>query len=124
MSVFSLCGICVTGAVAVLVLRELRREYVPYLVLAVGVTVLVSVLPRVGETVTFAHEIAAYADGEYVSVLLRALGISYLTAAAADLCRCSGDGNIASYVEAVGRVELIALSLPLLRELLSLALLK
>lgn len=124
MSVFSLCGMCLCGAVAAMILRELKRDYVPFLVLSIGVAVCFAVLPRIGETVAFAREISSHVNGEYAGALLRALGIAYLTSIAADICRAAGETSIVSYIETAGKLEIIALSLPLIGELLSLALLK
>ena len=57
-----------------------------------------------------------------VGVLLKALGISILTHVCATVCRDSGEGNIAYYVELGGKIEIMLLSLPLLSELTDTAL--
>ncbi len=53
-----------------------------------------------------------------VTVLLKALGVSLLTHICATVCRDSGEGSIAYYVELFGKTEIMLLSLPLLRGML------
>lgn len=123
MSVISICGICLLGTVGALVLREIRREYVPPLVVAVGVIVMLACLPRLSDALGIAERLASYIDGEYAGILLRALGVAYLTSTAAELCKSSGEAAIAPYIETFGKLEIVALSLPVFSELFSLVLL-
>ena len=51
-------------------------------------------------------------------VMLKALGISILTHVTATVCRDSGEGSIAYYVELGGKIEVLLLSLPLIREMI------
>ena len=55
-------------------------------------------------------------------VLLKALGISILTHVTATVCRDSGEGSIAYYVELCGKIEILLLSLPLIREMIDMTL--
>ena len=58
---------------------------------------------------------------EYLPYLLKSMGISLLSSTAADLCRDSGESAVATKLELLGKCEIIVLSIPLLKELLSLA---
>lgn len=55
----------------------------------------------------------------YVSAALKVVGISYLSGISADVCREIGEGGIAKTVSVVTRIELVVLSLPYIREILS-----
>ncbi len=120
--------ICATGVCvlfALLIVREVRKDWTPYLLLAAALLFAALTLPGVREIVSFARElessVRAVGDGEVTGIVLRALGIAWLTSAAAELCRASGESSVAGWIETAGRVELIALSLPLLKELLAAA---
>ena len=54
-------------------------------------------------------------------VLLKALGVSILAHVTATVCRDAGEGSMAYYVELGAKIEILILSLPLLGEMLSLA---
>ena len=124
MNVFSVIGVCLTGAVAVLLTKELRREIVPVLLIGLGVTVFLTCLPWLSETVGFMKELAGYTDGIYTTPVLRALGIAYLTSVAAEICKSCGEQSVGTYVETAGKLGILALSVPLFRELFETALLK
>lgn len=119
--VFSLAGVALCSLCAVLTVREVRRDFTPYLLMGTAVLLLLACLPGIGEGVRFAGTLTAAAGEGTVSVVLRALGVAWMTSAAGEICRGAGEGQLASWLETAGRVELLVLSLPLLRELLALA---
>ena len=119
--VFSLAGVALCSLCAVLTVREVRRDFTPYLLMGTAVLLLLACLPGIGESVRFAGTLTAAAGEGTVSVVLRALGVAWMTSAAGEICRGAGEGQLASWLETAGRVELLVLSLPLLQELLALA---
>ena len=48
-----------------------------------------------------------------LEVLLKALGITYISSLAEDYCRDCGENAIASQVDLIGRLGMISVSLPL-----------
>lgn len=59
---------------------------------------------------------------EYFSVALKAVGIGYLTQFAADTASDSGQTSLASKITLAGRTVILILALPIISDLLSLAL--
>ena len=57
----------------------------------------------------------------YAKILLKALGIAFLSQYAAELCRESGEGSLAGGVELVGKIEILLLCIPWMEEVLSTA---
>lgn len=57
----------------------------------------------------------------YLEILFKALGIALITDFTSDLCKNAGEGMIAEYVCLAGRSEIMLLSLPLIRELMSIS---
>ncbi len=121
--ILGVCGAGLCALFAVLVLRELRSEYRAALILGFSVLFMMYIVPRALESVDFIKEAAAHASSAYISVMLRGLGITYLTSVSGEICRSSGEGAIAGYIETAGRVEILLLCVPLFRELLEIALL-
>ena len=58
-------------------------------------------------------------SSEYSAIIMKALGIGYLTQISSELCRESGEGTIATGIETVGKIELIILSFPLISKIIS-----
>lgn len=56
---------------------------------------------------------------EYVRSAVKIVGIGYLGGICSDVCRELGEGGIAKCVTLVSRLELIAITLPILSELFS-----
>lgn len=55
--------------------------------------------------------------GEYVSILLKMVGIAYLSQFAASLCRDAGQGAVAGQVSFAGKISMLLVSLPILEGL-------
>ena len=124
MTVYSAVGLCLCGAAAIFIIKELKREYVPAVTLGVGITVILAFMPRLAETVEMIKNASEHIDTEYAGVVLRALGVAYLTSTAAEISRSCGELSIGTYIETVGKIEILALAAPLFYELFGLALLK
>jgi stage III sporulation protein AD len=55
---------------------------------------------------------------DYAGILLRALGVCFLTQIACDTCRDAGEAAIAVKLEIAGKIAVLAISLPLFRQVL------
>lgn len=121
MSALQIAGFAVCAAALALVMRKLRPEAAPVLVIAAGALTAMMVLPRLGEIISGVAALAAEGgvrDG-YMGQLLKVGGISLLMDFAAQTCRDANEDGLALKVEMAGRVMLIALALPVMRTLLS-----
>lgn len=58
---------------------------------------------------------------EYLTLLLKALGVSVLTQLAADACRDSGETALSNKVELAGKVTILLLCLPLVKAMIQLS---
>ncbi len=115
-------GVGVLFAVVCLILKQMRSDLLP--LVRVGGTVLIlsmllSPLSQIVEEMT-----SLVGDGSiepYAKVMIRALGISLLCRIASDVCRDAGESGIGSGVELAGKLTILLLCVPLIRELLSYA---
>jgi len=57
----------------------------------------------------------------YVKILFKALGITYLTAITNVICKSAGEEVLADISQTAGKLEILALCLPLANELVSIA---
>lgn len=65
-----------------------------------------------------AFETAIGLDKEYLGILLRMLGIAYLTQFVVSLCRDAGNHAVAGQVGVVGKISMMLVSFPVLEALL------
>ena len=61
-------------------------------------------------------------DGQYIEILLKSLGICFITQIASESCRDAGESAIASKIELAGKLMLVVLALPMFEEIVSIAL--
>lgn len=117
-----ICGISVLCVAVILVIRELKGS------LAWGI--------KVGGIILVAGMIVADAGGfldrasaflgesrisEYTSVMLKALGVSFLVKICSDICRESGEGSIAFGVESAGKLCVLYMCLPFIKDVIKYA---
>lgn len=117
-----ICGIGLAAAFAIVLLRELRKEYTVAVTLGVGVLVMLWVMPKISDAVGLLRDLEGRVDTTYIGTVIRGLGVAYLTGTACDICKTAGESTVAGYIELAGRVELMLMCLPLFRELLDMAL--
>jgi len=110
---------CVVSAVAVLFLKEHRPELAMLLSAAAGALILASLIsPTVSLAVSLGERLKEAGMSSIFGVLLKVIGICYLTDFAAELCRDFGQSSLASKVELAGKLSVIGLCLPLIDMLL------
>lgn len=121
MSLPAICGLVLSVTLFMLVIRQFRPEYAPPLSLCLTLFVTLAALAALIPLMNYLSELELESFGEYLPYLFKSMGISFLCGTAADLCRDCGENAVAVKLELLGKCEIVLLSLPLLRELLTLA---
>lgn len=57
----------------------------------------------------------------YISVMIKSLGVAFVTHVCASVCRDCGENTIAGYAELAGKIEMLMISVPLIKEILGIA---
>lgn len=121
MTVIKLCGIAVIGVCAALIMRAAKSELAMPVGVITGIIILASAISSVYPIVAFAEGLSRENSYSlYFSTVLKALGIGIAAQTAADICRDSGEGAVASKLEFAAKVGILLLGLPVVREILSL----
>ena len=94
--------------------RQHKPEYAPLISLAAGLAVVFLLLGQLEPIFSQMEEILQQAGigTEYIAVLLKSLGICYITQLAADTCRDAGESAIASKMELAGKITVLTLAVP------------
>ena len=114
-------GVATVGLTALLILRAYKPEWAPFLRMAVTVVALGLTVALASTVLDYVTDLAAATgalEGEGWSLLLKALGVAFLTETAASVCRDSGETGLATWVETAGKLEILLLSFPLIRTVL------
>lgn len=111
------------GLVTSVLLVFLRREAPPIGVqaaMAFAVLALLLLTRPLGDVFEAFRQLAEGAQVRpvYLHLVLRAIGIAYLTAIGASLCRDAGEEAIGAVVELAGKVFILLLALPVIAAIL------
>lgn len=123
MNIAGIAGIALIAAVFAVLLRRSNGEYAMVLRIAAGILIVLEILQAVVPALQQITSLLGVAgiNSEYSSILLRTLGITFLTQFAADACKDAGERALASKVELAGRVSILVLALPLFAKVASIA---
>ena len=117
---YKLCGAAILCAVAVFLLRHIKKEFEVPLTIAGSLLLTVAAFGIGKPIFEYISDLMSSSPviGEAAGVLIRVIGIAVITRISADLCREMGAANIASSLETVAKFEIILLSLPLVSTVL------
>ena len=113
--VFQICSIALIGAILAVVLKYKKPPMAMLLGIAVGVTIFLLVIGKVGAIIDILRQLSERADisSFYLSTLLKIIGIAYIADFIAQICRDAEQGAIAVKVELAAKVMVLMLALPI-----------
>lgn len=117
---FSAAVFCICSAVLAVMLRQYSREQALFASLAACIGVVGGAVLLIGPVLTEISDIftSAGISDDYISLVFKALAVSFITQITSDICRDSGETAIASAAELWGRAALVFMSLPVVRALM------
>jgi stage III sporulation protein AD len=109
-------GMGLMATVLLMVMRDERRDVSMLLRLAVGVAMMIVIIPDIARVVSSVVRISELASipVQYLALLLKVIGISYLTVFVAQLAADSGEPGTGSKVELAGKIAILMLAVPLI----------
>ena len=117
---YKLCGAAILCALAVFLLRHIKKEFEVPLTIAGSLLLTVAafgmgkpIFEYISDLMSVSSIVATAAD-----TIVRVIGIAVITKISAEVCREMGASNIASSLETVAKFEIILLSLPLVSSVL------
>lgn len=115
MDILQIVGLCITATALVLVLRRDRPEVALQIGLAVSAIVFIAIASRLVSTLTVLRDLAerAQVNTLHLNVVLKIIGVAYVTEFGAQICRDANESAIAGKVELAGKVIILALSIPI-----------
>lgn len=117
-STLKLCGIALVGAAAALILREIGKSAeVPVRVTAL-ILIFSAAAVMAEPCVEFVSELLSDTElpADVVTAVFRMLGVAFLARTGSELCREMGSSSLGTALETAAKIEIIILTLPLVRE--------
>ena len=104
-------------------LKGIKTEYGLWLILAAGVWMGLALIQKMEPVVEQLKGLQSYLEhyGSYVKILIKVIGITYLTEFSANFCKDAGASMMASMVELFGKFGILILCMPIITALLETA---
>ena len=104
-----------------LLFKDKRSDLAVLILLVSGVMVFIYSIGQINEIITFLKNIAEKAeiDGLYWGVILKIIGIAYISSFCSEICKDSGASSLASKVELSGKLFILILAIPILMAVLN-----
>ena len=115
---FAILGIVVV--LLALPFRIIKEEYSLYLSIAGCILIFYFILGKMQQVIGLMEKIGASLPIEsgYLVILIKIIGITYLTEFSADLCKDAGYSALASQIAIAGKLSVLGISMPVITALL------
>ncbi len=110
----------ILSLVVLVVLKEIKKEYLPFATSALSLVLLVVAFKRGMPLFHYLKNIEFYNGEKYVSVLFHVFGIGILTNIVSEFCSDFGVPTLCSKVEFIGKMAILITTLPLVDSLFKL----
>ena len=116
MDIFKIVGLGIAAAVMSVFLKNWRGEIAIQISLIASAIIFFMIMPYLESVLEMFRDISNQIgiDVKFVTVILKVIGIAYVTQFGAELCRDAGETAVASKIEFGGKVMIVALSMPVL----------
>ena len=116
------CGFIVLSLLVLIIIRQAKGEMQIPVKLVVIVVLFGVCLTVIEGVIAGVNELSSYSGAsKYVSIMLKALFIGIITTICSSLCTDAGEGTLSYICTLVGKAQLLALALPLIFEVLEMA---
>lgn len=120
MSIIQMAGVGVVGTLLALQFKNGKNEYAIYTVIAVSLVLFYGMkdkLELIQETISTISSLVNI-NTDYVVILLKMIGITYVAEFATGICKDAGYQTIASQIEIFTKLTILTFSMPVLEALL------
>lgn len=119
MNILWVAGICLIALFTTEILRRSAGEYAQFIPLIATLLLITAVLPYLREILSFVSYLGEQSgvSTSSLSLVLRGMGIVFVTRLAAGVCIDNGQRTLGETVEYCGQIAVISLALPLILDL-------
>lgn len=122
MEIFKIVSIGIVSTVLAIVLKNQKTGFEIYLVLITSILFLVFIFSKLQSIIELINKLidSTEINREYITIILKVVGISYMVEFGRNICMDAGQSAIASKIEIAGKVIIVSLSIPVITSLVDL----
>ena len=123
MNIFTIIGIALIAASISLLLKKFNPEISLVIRILAGVLILGLIILNLRPVLNQISSLinSANIPGEYLDIVFKAIGITFITQLAYDSCRDAEESSLASKIEMAGKIAILIISLPLFEKIAEIA---
>lgn len=120
MDIIKIIGIGLIGVLFIAVLKQYKPEFALYVSLICGLLIFAFSMDKFSGIIDLINKMAniGSVNYEFLSILLKITGISFLSEFAISISKDCGETAIANKIELGGKVLIVAMSIPIISALL------
>ena len=120
MNIISFCVLGIFTVLASMAIRKYNGEIAALLIISTIVLMCVTALPVLSQLFDTINDLtdSANINNKYISVLIKSIGICYVTQISVDICKENGCASIAAQIEIAGKLIILLLAVPLYNDLI------
>ncbi|MBS5522075.1 MAG: stage III sporulation protein AD [Clostridiales bacterium] len=114
----AILGIC--AVILALGFKQIKGEYSSFISLAAGGIIFTFILVKLETIIEVIRQIGGFIsiNHQYIGILIKVIGVSYVCEFSSSLCKDAGYSAIASQIEVAGKLTILVMSMPILMSLL------
>ncbi len=120
--IFKVLGLSVLSLSAIIAVKSIVPNLAPLIAVISGIMILLYCVSEMDGYIAYYYDLC-YDSGysEYIGLMLKGLGVAIVSNIGADFCRDCGEGQLASKLEFAGKIEILVISQPIVKQLIELS---
>ncbi|MBQ9949420.1 MAG: hypothetical protein IJO93_01720 [Clostridia bacterium] len=116
MNIVKTAGIAIIAVAISVIIKQIKPEYSIFIPITCATVLFIYAVSEFGGLIEEAARKAEQygLENAYIKVLIKCLGIAYVTETATDVCRDAGENAIASKTELCGKIMILTCCMPVM----------
>lgn len=122
MEIFKIIAFSIVSVIFIMILKSMKRDDFAVILTVISSVVLFGlVIFRLESIISLLNDLVNKSgiNKEYLVLLLKVTGITYIVELATNICKDAGNNSIASKVEMLGKLSIVILTIPILTAVIS-----
>ena len=122
MDIYKIVALSIVAVLLITILKSAKKDDFALIVTIITAVILFTLVLLKLESIVSLLESLVQKSGinmEYLTLLLKVTGISYVIELTTNICKDAGNSAIASKVEMLGKISIVVLTIPILTSVIS-----
>ncbi len=120
MDIIKIAVLGIVGALIGIMLKGQKKEYELFVTLGVSLCIFYFIMSKLHLVISVINRMQDYVtlDTSYIAILIKMIGITYVSEFSANLCKDAGYHAVAGQIEMFGKLTILVISMPVILVLL------